>query len=310
MSAAASRGAHLGLWPTPLHRPAGSEVYLKREDLCGFAFGGSKVRALEALLTVARQQRSTALVVGGRRDSNWVALAAIAAANLGLACHTVFDDGDGTTTSMRIAQHHGATVHHASPPGAEAVNHEISRIAGELGPGAFAIPRAGATAVGAYGYARTAREILHQLPPEVRDVDVVVALGSGGLAAGLLVGLLEAAGPDDGRDVRVVAVPVSKSEATARDVVARLVRSTETEGLSEIQPEAALALLDILPRQAGSDPTATATAMAGGVLLDPVFAGPAWHTYFAQRPATPRDVVLVASGGLPAVFDSMNGPHP
>lgn len=307
MSAATDHAVHLGLWPTPLQSPGGGTIHVKREDLCGFAFGGSKVRALEALLTTVTARQATTIVVGGRRDSNWVALASIAASHLGLACHAVFDDGKTNPTAMRVAKHYGATLHVGYPPGAEAVNSKITRIADEVGDGAFAIPRAGATAAGAYGYAAMAQEILDQLPARVTSLDVVVAMGSGGLAAGLLIGFTEAADHTDGRDVQVIAVPVSKSESHARDVVNDLVRAAVTEGFSRVDPESALARLRVLPRGAVRDERAAAAAIASGVLLDPVFSGPAWHSYFAHQNRSPRDAVLVASGGLPAVFDAMNG---
>lgn len=61
----------------------------------------------------------------------------------------------------------------------------------------------------------------------------------------------------------------------------------------------------------GSKVRADQLAARSGVLLDPVFAGPAGHT-FCARPPQPapggdrRSVVLVASCGLPACFDALN----
>jgi hypothetical protein len=40
-------------------------------------------------------------------------------------------------------------------------------------------------------------------------------------------------------------------------------------------------------------------------VLDPVFAGPAWHTACGGPPGPGRPVVLVASGGLPACLDAL-----
>ena len=75
----------LGIWPTPLQSADDQAgIYVKREDLCGFAFGGSKVRALQPLLGEALGRQARTIVTGGRRDSNWVALAAAATARLGL----------------------------------------------------------------------------------------------------------------------------------------------------------------------------------------------------------------------------------
>jgi 1-aminocyclopropane-1-carboxylate deaminase/D-cysteine desulfhydrase-like pyridoxal-dependent ACC family enzyme len=111
-------GVSLGLWPTPLQAAdAAAGIYVKREDLCGFAFGGSKVRALEPVLAEARGRGAPSIVTGGRRDSNWTALAAAAAAWLGLRCLCVLDPGSAETLAIALARRSGATLHTASRPG-------------------------------------------------------------------------------------------------------------------------------------------------------------------------------------------------
>jgi argininosuccinate lyase len=181
--ASAADGVRLGLWPTPLQAAdAAAGIYVKREDLCGFAFGGSKVRALEPVLAEARGRGARSIVTGGRRDSNWAALAAAAATRLGLRCHCVLDPGPTETLAMALARRTGATLHMAPRPGKEAVNAMISSIAHDLGPSAYAVPRAGATAGGVAGYRGLARELIEQMPSAA--FDVVVAVGSGGAAVG------------------------------------------------------------------------------------------------------------------------------
>ena len=50
----------LGLFPTPMHylpnmsKALGTNVWIKRDDLCGVALGGNKVRKLEYLLADAK----------------------------------------------------------------------------------------------------------------------------------------------------------------------------------------------------------------------------------------------------------------
>jgi len=297
----------LGIWPTPLQTadgPAG--IYVKRDDLCGFAFGGSKVRALEPLLGEALGRQAQIIVTGGRRDSNWVALAAIAAARLGLRCHCVLDPGPSRPLAVTLAERFGARLHAAKEPGGQAVNAAIAGLAGELGPSAYAIPRAGAAPAGVAGYRAMARELLDQLP--VTQADVVVALGSGGMCAGLLLGLAEASRSGAGPDVRVVGVPVAKTAAEATAAVRRLLGQVRRQQLSQTEPDAALARLRVCVRRAspGGSRSELADRLEArcGTLLDPVFAGPAWHAFCAQRPDPGRAAVLVASGGLPAYLDA------
>jgi 1-aminocyclopropane-1-carboxylate deaminase/D-cysteine desulfhydrase-like pyridoxal-dependent ACC family enzyme len=292
----------LGIWPTPLqHVDGAAGVHVKREDLCGFAFGGSKIRALEPLLDQAVSSGAERIVLGGRRDSNWMALAAVAASRLGLECRCIVDPGPTTTLAMGIARRFGATIRIAPAPGAEAVNAAIAEVVAELGPSAFGIPRAGADATGVLGYRALVREVLDQLTNSA-PVDIVVALGSGGMAAGLLLGLEE--GRLD-REVAVHAVPVSKATEQATHAVRRLLESARERDLTQADPDAALRRLRILPRTGRSTELAELAEAQSGTLLDPVFAGPAWNAFGAQSRDAARTVVLVASGGLPAVFDSV-----
>ena len=299
----ASGDVRLGLWPTPFQQ-SGIEpaVFVKREDLCGFAFGGSKVRALEPLLGSVLERDARTLVVGGRRDSNWVALAALAAARLGLGCHCVLDPGPSQTLAMGLARSAGARLHTASAPGAAAVNAAIRALAEDLGPAAVGIARAGAEAAGVRGYRTLLREILSQAGTGA-PIDIVTALGSGGLAAGLLFALDD----DDVRhDVVVHAVPVVKTAEQARQAIRNL--------LDAVQPDlartlAAMGRLRIISPAGQDEGYAERVASSCGVLLDPVFTGPAWRAYGARARDPGRATVLLASGGLPALFDSVTGPE-
>jgi 1-aminocyclopropane-1-carboxylate deaminase/D-cysteine desulfhydrase-like pyridoxal-dependent ACC family enzyme len=185
----------------------------------------------------------------------------------------------------------------------------ISGIARDLGPSAYAVPRAGTTAAGVAGYRGLACELLEQMPSGA--FDVVVAVGSGGMCAGLLLGFEEAAGPaGDGDGIRVVGVPAGKTPQEAVQAVRGLARLVRDQRLSRADPDSALQRLRVRGQAGARSPAADRIAASCGVLLDPVFAGPAWHTACAGPPGpgwpgSGWPVVLVASGGLPAYFDAL-----
>jgi 1-aminocyclopropane-1-carboxylate deaminase/D-cysteine desulfhydrase-like pyridoxal-dependent ACC family enzyme len=54
-------------------------LYVKRDDLTGFAFGGNKARLLEFLVAAALEQGAGTLVTGGAAASNFCAATAAAA---------------------------------------------------------------------------------------------------------------------------------------------------------------------------------------------------------------------------------------
>ena len=81
----------LGLWPTPLHEAprlaralGGPRLFFKREDLCGLALGGNKIRHLEYILPDALASGADTLVLGERFVSNYGAQMAAATQLVGL----------------------------------------------------------------------------------------------------------------------------------------------------------------------------------------------------------------------------------
>ena len=66
----------LGLFPTPVYRldnlsrMLGTNIWIKRDDLCGVALGGNKVRKLEYLLADARAQGYDLVMTTGQAQSN------------------------------------------------------------------------------------------------------------------------------------------------------------------------------------------------------------------------------------------------
>ena len=82
----------LGVFPTPFYRldrlseQYGRGIWIKRDDLCGVALGGSKVRKLEFVLAEALDQGCDTVFTTGGAQSNHAAPTAACAARLGMKC--------------------------------------------------------------------------------------------------------------------------------------------------------------------------------------------------------------------------------
>src|SRR5262245_52869940 len=83
---------HLAHAPTPieplprLSSALGVELFVKRDDLTGFADSGNKVRKLEFLAREALDQGADTLITVGALQSNCCRATAAVAARLGLRC--------------------------------------------------------------------------------------------------------------------------------------------------------------------------------------------------------------------------------
>jgi len=287
----------LGSWPTPvepmprLARALGlgdDDLWIKRDDLVGLGGGGNKVRKLEWTLGEAVDAGATTVVTTGAPQSNHARLTAAAAARLGLDVVLVFPGSRGEGTGNLVLDGlFGATVVWSGDVEPAVV---AASVAASVG-GAL-IPFGGSSPVGARGYVDGGRELLAQVP----DVDeVVVAVGSGGTMAGLVVAL----GVD-----RVLGVHCGAVTSPGR-VVADLVAGVDG---AVVEPRIRL---DQVGAGYGvlSEPVMAAlelTARTEGIVLDPVYTGRAMAGLVAAvregSVVAGRRTVFLHTGGLPGLF--------
>src|SRR5260221_11139313 len=127
--------------PTPVMqatRPAAAigsaRLWIKRDDLTGFGFGGNKIRGLEFLLAGALAQEADTVVTGAGPQSNSVRATAAAAAHAGLNMVAVYS---GTTPpqvqgNYRFTRLLGPDIRFTRNPGLASVDRAIEEKAREL----------------------------------------------------------------------------------------------------------------------------------------------------------------------------------
>ena len=219
----------LGTVPTPLRRLPGlsdgpAEVWLKDESVFGDGgWGGNKVRKLEWLIPEAKRRgRSTFLTVGGL-GTNW-----------GLAC-TLYGEEHGLRTILALVdqpvdEHVEAQLERLEASGAEIhFTHTKGRTIATvpwlmLRHRPYYLPAGGSSPVGALGAVEIALEIANQVEHGVmpEPSQVVTAVGSGGTAAGLLLGFRLA-----GLDTKVLAVVVNDTLKLDSAALVRLAKKSE-----------------------------------------------------------------------------------
>ena len=190
----------LGVFPTPFYRldrlseQYGRGIWIKRDDLCGVALGGSKVRKLEFVLAEALDQGCDTVFTTGGAQSNHAALTAACAARLGMKCILLLKRRGVTEHrgNLVLDEVYGASVHFFDTDDYadiyEAMNERSIELA-EEGHRAYPIPVGGSTTLGTLGYVGCVREIAQQAKAAgMRPAHLVSATGSGGTTAGLLLG--------------------------------------------------------------------------------------------------------------------------
>ena len=183
----------LGLFPTPLYRlpnlsrELGTNVWIKRDDLCGVALGGNKVRKLEYLLRDAKNQGYDLVMTTGQAQSNHAMLTAACALRMGLDCILVLKNRGITARKGNLILNHlmGVEVRFMDTDSYDEIYAEMDRIGAELGRKVYKIPCGGSNALGTLGYIDCMKEVADS---GIRFDHLVCACGSGGTAAGCVLG--------------------------------------------------------------------------------------------------------------------------
>ena len=303
----------LGLFPTPCYpleaisARYGRDIWIKRDDLCGVALGGNKVRKLEYLLAEARKGGCDTVFTTGSAQSNHAMLTAACAARLGMKC-VLFLKKRGVTElrgNLLLDRLFGAEIRFVDTDQYAQIYDEMLALDEELsaqGHKCRAIPAGGSTPLGALGYVACAQEISAQCDTVQH---IVTAVGSGGTAAGLLLGAklyLPSASvtgisvyPDSFQDI----VPQLAEDAAA------LLDASLTRSENDLRIVSHIGDGYAIPNPADA-PYAEELARLEGILLDPSYTGKAWAGMMELIKAGELDgdgsIVFIHTGGAAALF--------
>ena len=305
------RAAHLprvrlGLFPTPLEPLRNveqaipgvrAEVLVKRDDLTGFSTAGNKLRLLEFLLGDALARGTRTMVGCGPTTSNFIASLSQTSATFDLACEVYIPGPITPNASIALAEATGARVR-SVPLTKHQIDDFVAARAAELteqGSVGYGIPRGGATAVGAVGYALAAEEVVHQLGDR-QDVVFVIPAGSCASSAGVLAGLTLLESPH-----RVIAVSTNRQIDEAREVLLGLSRGViDLLGGAPDEPERRLTLIDRAGEPTAEDLAGVRSVLRHGGVIAADHYGPATLTEVmrAARGSAADTVVWWHTGGV------------
>jgi L-cysteate sulfo-lyase len=315
----------LGYFPTPLHELprlsetlAGPRIFMKRDDLSGLALGGNKCRKLEYVLADAQQRGIDTLITSGSSQSNFALQMAAAARKVGMEPYLVLVKGVHVETQGNLLLHNilssSVTIMEVRHPSEmfTTMPRKMNQLAEELrdkGRNPLVIPAGAFTPLGTAGWVNAAEEISRQLHDQGIDIHyVVVANGSGGTQAGLVLGFKHLKAP-----LTVLGMSVLNGKQEAIDVVVN--ESNQTANLLHLDvrvvPDEVTVYDDYIGEGYGI-PTEECieairvVAQNEAVFLDPVYTGKAMSglmDLIRKRQITEDDTVLfVHTGGVAADF--------
>ena len=326
------RAVKLAHLPTPLERMKtlssrlnGPRLYVKRDDQTGLAFGGNKARKLEFIFADALAKKSDVFITSAGVQSNWCRQTAAAAQGLGIRPilvlfkraeeHAAYDGNllldfilDADIRIIELREEEEIDTEEIISKIAEEErekghNPYIAPVGGSRVGGSMTEPR------GAISYTKAFLEIYREARQRKVKIDaVVLATGSGGTQAGLVVGAKAL-----GTETRIIGISVSREKAPSQENVSAIANNTARAlGLRmTVSPEEVIVFDDYVGEGYGilNQETADAVRLVAkteGILLDPVYTGKAMaglidlkrKGYFKKDDV----VVFLHTGGTPALF--------
>ncbi len=310
----------LVLLPTPMHRlprlseQLGIDLWIKRDDLTGFAMGGNKGRKLEFLLGDAIAQGAQAVVTCGATQSNFIRQLGAGCSMLGMQCAAAVMDLPHTVkpTSTRLPSDNGnvrldrmlGVELEAHPNGDWEVLYEFAEQLAvrkeREGLRVYRIPVGGSSPLGAFAFLRASQEVSQQGPP----FDwIVTGSSSGSTQTGLTVGFA-------GSNTKVLGMS-SDPEPELVDEFADLANLLGSVTGNPRVWTGADFLLNVdyvgdgycLPSPAGAA-AIERMARTEGIFLDPTYSGKAFAGLLdlVSRGEIGGRVLFWHTGGIPALF--------
>jgi 1-aminocyclopropane-1-carboxylate deaminase/D-cysteine desulfhydrase-like pyridoxal-dependent ACC family enzyme len=310
---------NLAVLPTPLEplprltaELGGPNLFIKRDDLTGLAFGGNKTRQLEYVMADVLRQEPKVLVTGANIQSNWCRQATAAAVKLGIPIVLVLRNTDMQEIQGNVLLDlwMGAQVRFVDEPDMTLMDRYLDAVVADLrAQGKRAVkldPWAPTTPLGYIGMMAELDEQCEALGIEPTHLWLAAA---GPTQAGLVLGARLLEWP-----LQIVGVtPIHWTNAPVEELVARTANeSAELLGVDvRLEPEEVcnlphyVGLGYAIPTAEGLDAMRLA-ARTDAILLDPVYTGKAMAGLIdrVHKGALTRDetVIFLHTGGLPANF--------
>lgn len=194
-------GINLSILPTPLHRLENiskmfnANIYCKRDDMTGFAFGGNKTRKLEFLIADALKKKADTLIGIGGVQSNFCRIASAAGSKYGLNVHLVLGgsrEPEKATGNLLLDYLFGAKTYFVESEewsDWENIAKELYETLSKKGKNVYCMPIGGSSPVGALGYVKAFKEIMKDCENMNIKFDYIIhASASAGTQSGLIVG--------------------------------------------------------------------------------------------------------------------------
>jgi D-cysteine desulfhydrase len=322
---------NLGRLSTPLvsldslsEKLGGPRIWMKRDDMTGFASGGNKARKLEYLLADAKARGCDTLVTQGAFQSNHCRATALLGSKMGfrtslllLGDLNLISGDEVPDSNLFISRMTGAEVTYYDMKTygdrLEEILEEKIVALEKSGHKPYKIPAGASSPLGLWGYIECAQELKMDFErAQIAPNYILHATGTSGTQAGLTLG-----NQLYNLDAEIWGVAVSGNSAYFEEITRENMRAWKEQFNVDIDVEALpVNTFDQYTGQGYSEPdpevfeTVQMVAEQEGFLLDPVYTGRGFHGMLEAigngHFSDAKDIVFIHTGGALGMFPQRN----
>lgn len=306
----------LNIENTPIYKIdvlCNNNLYIKRDDLLPFSFGGNKARKAHLFFEVIDQGDYNCVVTYGSSSSNHCRVISNMAAARGMKCYIVSpEETSKETYNSKMMRTFGAKIITCSVNDVKDTIDRTLQVLKENGKKPYFIAGGGHGNIGTRAYVTCYEEIRQYEQENNIHFDYIFhASGTGTTQAGLVCGQLI---NDDNR--RIIGISIARKNPRGRDVVVDSIKSYLNENKVFISDEAieqAVVFLDDFINKGYGDSSDVITETIQNVMtrygipLDETYTGKAFTgmvEYLNREQIKNKNILFIHTGGTPLFFDN------
>ena len=288
----------------------GNHLYIKREDLIPFSFGGNKARKAQLFFQEIDKGDYDCVVTYGSGSSNHCRVVANECCRRGMDCYIIApQEASEPTFNSQMMELFGAEITTVPVSG---VHDTIEGKIEELRNGGkrpYFIEGGGHSNIGTEAYVQCYAEIKAFEEEQRMYFDYIFfASGTGTTHAGLVCGQLLA-----GDEKSIVGISIARKNPRGRDIVIRSVQDYLDGRVADEDIQAATVFIDDYTSGYGKDDkrvieTIETVLKTYGIPLDSTYTGKAFMgmtEYFTQHDIEDKNILFIHTGGTPLFFDTL-----
>ena len=300
----------------------GNHIFVKRDDLLPFSFGGNKVRIAQEYFADMKQKGCNCLIGYGNARSNLCRVLANMSKANGIPCHIVTpadDDGERVVTANSTLVHScGVTLHTCLKQNVRETVEEAMQACAAEGLQYYYIYGDSTGSTNKETPVRAYAKVYHEIAAQAAEMQlsfdtVFLATGTGMTHSGLLAGAAEA-----GVQQEIVGISVARQAEQEAGVIRNYLDAYfAAHPIAERNDSPVIVTDHYLCGGYGKYDSGISDAIRMayhrfGMPLDPTYSGKGFHgmlAYLREQKRSGQNILFLHTGGTPLFFDYLSKCH-